>query len=194
MGKRGQRCTVCDHRERAAIDLAVCRGVTPRALAVRYRVGLHSLYRHAKNHLTAPMRAALIAGPSLEGVDLDKLRENESQSLLMHLVALRNRLFSALDVAEESGDAHMTSRVAGQLHKNFELTGELLGQLGMTGGTTINVGNLLIAPAYVELRISLVKALRPFPEAAQAVATVLHTIEHKAAAAITSQSRELAHD
>ena len=34
------------------------------------------------------LRAKLIAGPSIEGVDLDKLRERESQSLLMNLIGL----------------------------------------------------------------------------------------------------------
>jgi hypothetical protein len=40
------------------------------------------------------------------------LRENESQSLLANLVALRHRLFASLDVAEEAGDSAMVARVA----------------------------------------------------------------------------------
>jgi hypothetical protein len=65
----------------------------------------------------------------------------------------------------------------------------LVGSL-TTGSTTIN--NILIMPAYVEMRVELVKALQPYPEARQAVAAVLHTIEHKAADAIQADSRELA--
>jgi 5-methylcytosine-specific restriction protein A len=49
-------------------------------------------------------------------------------------------------------------------------------------------------PAYIELRVGLVAALAPFPEARQAVAAVLHTIEGKAADAVRSETRELAHD
>ena len=69
-----------------------------RALAKRYQLGKDPLYRHAKAHLPAQLRASLIAGPDLD-IDLDKLRETESQSLLANLVNLRGRLFSSLDVA-----------------------------------------------------------------------------------------------
>ncbi|MEI9992075.1 MAG: hypothetical protein WDM86_18815 [Rhizomicrobium sp.] len=184
------QCSICNHREHASIDLALARGVSVRALKRRYKLGIDSLYRHAKNHLPPQLRARLIAGPSIEGVDLDRLRETESQSLLMNLVALRNRLFSSLDVAEECGDSAMVARVAGQLHRNLEVTGELLGDLS-TGSTTIN--NVLVLPAYVEMRVELVKALAPFPDARQAVAKVLHRIESKAAETIrTNEERGLA--
>jgi len=189
MSKRGPQCTVCQHRERAGVDLALARGVSVRALAKRYGLGRDSLYRHAKAHLPPQLRASLIAGPDLD-IDLDKLRETESQSLLANLVALRGRLFSSLDIAEEAGDGSMLARVAGQLHHNLEITGKLLGDLHHGGSTTIN--NVLVMPAYVEMRVELVNALRPFPDAARAVASVLHTIEHKAAEAIKADTRELA--
>jgi hypothetical protein len=96
-------------------------------------------------------------------------------------VALRHRLFASLDVAEECGDANMVSRITSQLHRNLEITGQLLGDLGI--GST-NVTNILIAPQYIELRIEIVKALAAFPEARAAVAGALHALESKAAADI----------
>ena len=190
MGKPGPECTVCRHREAAALNLALARGVSMGALERRYGVGADALYRHRKNHLTPQLRAKLLAGPSIDNVDLDRLRETESQSILAHLVNLRNRLFASLDVAEEAGDSNMVARVSSQIHANLSLTGELLGDLG-TGNTTIN--NVLVMPAYVEMRIELVRALRSFPDAAQAVAEVLHKLEHKAAKEIEDQStRKLA--
>jgi hypothetical protein len=184
---KGRRCSVCSHREHAAIDLAAARGVSLGALAKRYGLGPDSLQRHARNHLPPQLRASLLAGPDIAGVDLDRLRETESQSLLMNLVSLRNRLFASLDVAEEAGDASMLARVAGQLHRNMEIVGKLLGDLS-SGHTT----NILIQPAYVELRVALVGALAAYPDARQAVAAVLHTIEHKAADAIRADTRSLA--
>lgn len=183
--KAGQKCTVCKHRERAAIDLALARGVSVTALSRRYKVSTDSLYRHSNNHLPPQLRAKLIAGPSLEGVDLDALRETESQSLLAHLIALRNRLFASLDVAEEYRDGAMVTRTTAQLHTNLELTAKLLGDLS-TGNTTTNI---LIAPQYVEMRVALVDALRPHPEAARAVAAVLHRIEATAAQAVTAEAQ-----
>jgi hypothetical protein len=183
------QCSVCRHRELAGIDLGLARGVSAYALGRRYRLSSDALYRHAKKHLPPQLRASLIAGPSIEGVDLDKLREREGQSLLSHLVALRNRLFSAFDTAELVGDANMAARVASQLHRNLELTGELVGSL--SSGST-HVTNILVQPMYVEMRVELVKALAPYPEARQAVAQVLHQIEAKAADAIKADTRELA--
>lgn len=185
---KGRQCTVCRHREHAAIDLALARGVSLGALAKRYGLGPDSLQRHRLNHLPPQLRATLLAGPDIEGVDLDRLRETESQSLLMNLVSLRNRLFASLDVAEEAGDANMLARVASQLHKNMEIVGKLLGDLS-AGHTTTNI---LIQPAYVELRVALVSALAAYPDARQAVAQVLHTIEGKAADAIRADTRALA--
>jgi hypothetical protein len=181
MAKRGPRCSVCSHRELAQIDTALARGVSAPAIARRFKLGTDSVYRHSRAHLPPQLRAALLAGPDLEGVDLDKLKETESQSLLGNLVALRHRLFAALDCAEEFNDAGMLTRVSSQLHANLELTGKLLGDLGI--GSTTNV-NVLIMPQYVELRVALVQALAAFPEARQAVAQVLHQLESKAAESI----------
>jgi hypothetical protein len=78
--KKGKACNCCSHRERQAIDLGLARGVSVTALARRYAVSTDALYRHRKAHLPAQLRAKLI--------DLERLRENESQSLLANPVAL----------------------------------------------------------------------------------------------------------
>jgi hypothetical protein len=153
------------------------------ALARRYDLSTDSIYRHKKAHLPPQLRAKLIAGPDCD-LDLDRLRESESQSLLANLVALRHRLFASLDVAEECGDSNMVCRVTAQLHANLELTGKLLGDLGV--GSVTN--NVLVLPEYVEMRVALVDALAAFPEARRAVAAVLHGLEHKAAEEITAQA------
>jgi hypothetical protein len=56
-----------------------------------------------------------------------------------------------------------------------------------------SVTNVLILPAYVELRVELTRALAPFPEARQAVAAALHRPEANSAAAVKAESREFAH-
>jgi transposase-like protein len=107
--RRVPQCTACRHREHAAIDLALSRGVAVSALARRYGISTDILYRHRKAHIPPQLRAKLIAGPDTD-IDLNKLRETESQSLLANLVALRHRLFAALDIAEENGDGFMLTR------------------------------------------------------------------------------------
>ena len=138
--------------------------------------------------MPAQLRAKLIAGPDLD-IDLERLRETESQSLLVHLVSLRHRLFATLDLMEENGDAHGLATLSSQLHRNLEITGRLLGDL-MVGNSSVT--NILVSPAYVELRHALVGALASFPEARVAVAAVLHRLEGKAADAIRADTREFA--
>ena len=179
-----RRSTVAEHRERAAIELAIARGVSYRSIAKRYGVGFDSVGRHARNRMPPQLRAKLIAGPDLD-IDLGRLRETESQSLLMHLVGLRNRLFASLDVAEECGDSAMVARVAHQLHENLNITGKLLGDLGV-GSTTIH--NYLITPMYIEMRTTLVRALVAYPEARIAVAQALRAVEDKSAAMIQADA------
>ena len=182
------QCHCCTHREHAAIDLALARGVSVSALSRRYKISADAIYRHRAAHLPPTLRAKLLQGPDTD-IDLDRLRETESQSLLAHLVALRRRLFASFDFAEEHGDTHMITRVSAQLHHNLEITGKLLGDLAVGGGS---VTNILIAPQYIEMRVELVRALAPFPEARQAVAGVLHQIESTAAANTGVNPRELA--
>jgi hypothetical protein len=73
---------------------------------------------------------------------------------LVHLVGLRNRLFAFLDVAEKTRDGNMISRIAGQRHHNLEVTGKL--------GDPRHRQPSLIMPAYVDLRVALVEALRRY--------------------------------
>ena len=65
------------------------------AMASRKRAKSSSPYavgRHAREHMPPQLRAKLTAGLDLD-IDLDRLRETESQSLLVHLV----------DVSDASG-------------------------------------------------------------------------------------------
>ena len=188
MGKT-TRCLCCQHRERAAIDLALARGVSMHAIGRRYGVGKDSVQRHNSRHVPPQLRAKLLAGPDLD-IDLDRLRETKSQSLLMHLASLRARLFASLDVAEENGDGTMLASLSGQIHRNIELVAKLVGDLGV-GGTTIT-NNVLLAPQYLELRTAMLAALAPFADARQAVAKALHALEHRAAKSISAADRSFA--
>ncbi len=91
----------------------------------------------------------------------------------------RARLLLAQDQAMEIDDHNMVTRVSCQIHKNIELTGRYLGEFAQHSvQTKINV---LIQPEYLELRSKIVRALAPFPEASAAVASVLHSLEDRAA-------------
>jgi hypothetical protein len=109
------------------------------ALSRQYGLSTDAIYRHINSgHTPAKERAALIAGSDLGGLTVEQLREREGTSLLANLIALRNRLFNALDLGERFGDVGMVARAAAQLHENLALTGRLVGQLATSSSTTIN--------------------------------------------------------
>lgn len=186
--KLSTRCLCCSHRERPAIDLALSRGVSAHAVGRRYGVGKDSAHRHFANHVPPQLRAKLLAGPDLD-IDLDRLRETESQSLLMNLASLRARLFASLDLAEENGDGHMLAQLSGQLHRNIELVGKLVGELNTGNTSTVNI---MLAPMYLELRHALFAALAPFGDARLAVAAAIHKLEARAADSIAATDRTFA--
>ncbi len=77
--------------------------------------------------------------------------------------------------AVEFNDMNAEARAHHAINKNLELTARLLGDLD-TGHKTV-VNQLLVAPEYLALRHGLLQALRPYPDAARAVAAVLQEIE-----------------
>ena len=178
-------CTVCAHNRRPEIDLALARGVSPLALSRRFQVGQDNLYRHRTRHLSAVLRAKLLCDPEIEGMDLPALVDRESSSLLLNLVNLGHCLYASRDTAEQCGDHAMVVRVIAQLHRNLELRGEVVGQLGGSSVTVNNTATILMSPGYLELRATIIKALVGFPEASHSVAEALCRLETQVAEDIT---------
>jgi hypothetical protein len=166
------------HPERARIEYDLARGVPQRVVAKKYGFSLTTAQRCYTN-LPAQLKAASLAGRVISEAGLAQLRIDESQGVLQNLAMQRARLLLAQDQALEIEDSAMVARLATQIHKNIELTGRYLGEFAQHSvQTSINV---LIRPEYLELRAKIVRALAPFPEARQAVAAVLHSLEDSAA-------------
>ena len=104
---------------------------------------------------------------------MDAIRIEESESLLNHLRAVRARLYRGLDNADQFGNLSDLAKMSGQIHKNIELTGKLVGDLRT--GTVVN--NLILTGEYHQLRTGLVLALKPYPKARLAVQQLLQSLE-----------------
>jgi hypothetical protein len=85
-------------------------------VAKRYGVSIDAVGRHAREHMPPQLRAKLTAGLDLD-IDLDRLRETESQSLLVHLYR------PAWTLPRSVATALWSTRVAHQLHENLTITG-----------------------------------------------------------------------
>ncbi len=169
------QCHVCTHHARAQIELGVANKVSLRTLSQRYEVSKASIHRHGKNHMSDALKARLFLRPKETDIDLEQLRITESEGLLQNLVAQRGRLYALADKAGELGDISGETKVHGQLSRNLELTGKLLGDLNT--GTHNVTNNILVAPQYHEMRTALIQALKPFPEARKAVTAALQRME-----------------
>lgn len=175
MAIKGQGCKVCEHPDRASIELGLANSVPIRVLGKRYGLSPDSVWRHGKNHMSAELHGQLMTRGRMTATDLEQLREVESEGVLQHLVAVRGRLYGLMDVAELQGDYRAAATIGERIVKTLEVTAKLLGDL-RTG--TVNVtNNLLLSADFHALRTQIFQALRQFPEARASVAAALKQLE-----------------
>jgi hypothetical protein len=190
MGKSGKACTICVHDKRAAIDVGLVHGVPMQVLADRFGASKDAIQRHSANHLSPAQRAAILAQRKPTEIDLDRLREAESENLLASLVAQRARLQSHAEMAASYGDTKGAVAAENSIQGNLTLVAKLLGQLAVQHNVTHT--NILVSADYIRLRQAIVQALRPFPDAAVAVGRALAALEAEAAKDITAAANKLA--
>jgi hypothetical protein len=154
-----------------------------RAQAKKFGLCESSIYNHAKKHISAKYRQAILAGPSVGEKALREFAVEEGVSVLdnfksLHRV-LRGRFLRALDADD---DALMLSHARVMI--------ELLWKMGkltreVTPSQTLIQNNTVIAapleqPEYLEVISKLTIVLRPFPEARQAVLAMLREVSGRA--------------
>jgi hypothetical protein len=183
-------CTICRHPKRAQIEIGLTCHTSMHSLAVRFSCSEDALQRHKANHLTPQMRAAILAARKPSEIDLEQLQRSESEGLLAQLVTQRARLQQHADLALEVGNTSGAVAAERAIITNLELVAKLLGSIVQHHSVTRT--NILISADYLALRHAIVSALKPFPEAARAVARALSELEASAAKDITSRATEKA--
>jgi hypothetical protein len=172
------KSTITEHPDRGRIERDLALGRPLARIARKYGVSVAAAHRHKKK-LPPQLKAALAAHALRPAEDLEKLRIEESESLLSHLAAQRARLLISQDAALESEQFGLVATLASGIHRNIELVGKYLSEFAShSTQTTISI---LVTPEYLELRSALLRALAPYGEARRAVAATLHAVEHQAA-------------
>ena len=160
-----QACRVCNHDERDTIDARLVEGFSKRSIARQFGLSRYSLERHAENHLSG----ALVA-----------VREHERAATLLERVeTLVERLERLADDAEAQGKAQQLLSAARELRETYRLVGHLTGELDERPQVTVN---LLTSPEWLALRGAILQALRPHPDALQAVSEAVRELERGEAA------------
>lgn len=154
-------CTVCAHPNRAEIDRALMAGGAFRNIAERYGTSATALTRHKKEHVPGHVAKAKEAAQVADADDL-----------LQQLKALRNKAISILQQAEKAGDYRTALMGIREARGCIETLMEVEGELDRRGVT-----NIIVNPEWVQLRSAMIVALKPYPEAAQAIAGTLAVIE-----------------
>lgn len=173
-----RRSTIIGHPDQPRIERDLALGRPLARIARKYGISKDAAWRH-KKHLPPQLKSALAGHALSPGQDLEKIRVEESEGLLVNLAAQRARLLISQDAALEAEQFGIVAQLASGIHRNLELVGKYLGEFAQHSvHTTIS---LLVTPEYLQLRSALLQALRPHPEAGRAVAAVLHGIESNAA-------------
>jgi hypothetical protein len=168
------RTPIRDRDDRAQIEYELATGKSVRAIANKFNVHEIALYKYRKK-MPAQLKAAFVGHLLKPGVDLEKLKTQESEGLLQSLAQQRARLLWSQDAEIEAGNSQTVATLSNAIHRNLELVGRYLGELQQHHvHTTISI---LITKEYLELRNALLRALGPFPEAKRCVAATLHQIE-----------------
>lgn len=151
-------CTVCTHENRPEIDRSLVSGTSLRIIAGQWSVSKSALYRHKQEHL--PGHLAKAHEEESIGQAIDVVRQ---------LKAINATTLAILQEARSDKKHSLSLQAIDRVCKQLELQGRLVGQL-QDNGPQINV---LIAPQWREIRVQVLQALSPYPEARSAVARVL---------------------
>ena len=179
---RHRQCSICKHERRHQIEIALTYGSSYGDVSRRFGCSPDAAARHARNHLTPQMRAAILYARKPQEIDLESLERSESEGLLSALIAHRARHAQYIDKCLEVGDIARAINADRGTLANLELSAKLLGQLTVRHEVTRT--SILVSADYLTLRQTIIGALRRHPAALKDVSDALSKIETAAAADI----------
>lgn len=154
-------CTICNHREREAIDKALVDGGAFRNIAQHFAVSATALFRHKAEHLPATMVKAAEAEDVAHAIDVVRQLRDINKAAL-----------AVLTDARKDRDGELSLKAIDRIQRQIELQAKLLGEL--SDAPQVNV---LVAPEWLTIRSTLVSVLAPFPEARAALSGALLKLE-----------------
>lgn len=152
-------CTVCEHPDRAAVEIGLANGIAARVLALRYGLAPDAVGRHKTNHMPPEVMNRLRVRGARSDAELARLREVESRSVLDNLVWQRSRLYANADRAAAIGDDAGERAALGEAGKVTERIAKLLGELGQHI-TVKHDFSLVASPEWHRIRTALVREAR----------------------------------
>jgi hypothetical protein len=177
LGHREGTCKTCLHPERTRIDYLIATGASLKPLASRFGLKPSSLYNHSKKHVSAEYRAAVRLGPFESEARLRQLCAENGVSVVETLRAVNAGVSARWLAAFEAGADDTFISLTAQMRRNLELLARLTRELVPQPSVVNTTNNFMLFehPEYVQVIVALSMALRPFPEARQAVLATLRS-------------------
>jgi len=150
-------CLVCIHERRDTIDRGLVAGQSLRDLSALFRVSEDSLARHRDAHIGPAVRKAQEQADVAQGLDV-----------VAQLRAINGVTMQILHEARQQRNPDVALRAVDRIQRQIELQAKLLGELDERP-----VINLLIAPEWLQMRATIIRALDAHPEARNAVVLAL---------------------
>jgi hypothetical protein len=161
-----QRCTICLHPERAAIDrLLASGGASQRAIANRFQIGRNALARHQERHVLQAVRDQL----------LRKQQRRDREIVETWTTRLENTYQLAREgAARANADPEKWPAAVGFLHvmaKSAETGMRATGEIQTQRPVTINLENIVVMPQAVPAPVRVAPAgaidVKALPESKQ---------------------------
>jgi hypothetical protein len=132
---------------------------------------------HSKKHVSPEYRSAVRLGPFQSEERLRQLCAENGVSVVETLRAVNAGVSARWLVAFEAGADDTFVSLTGQIRKNLELLARLTRELVPQPSVVTTTNNFMLFehPEYVQVIAALSVALRPFPEARQAVLSALRS-------------------
>jgi len=157
-------CSICTHPKHFEIEKLLIEGQSERVIANQFSITQGSLHRHKRSHLDENL---------LKAHELKEMLH--ADDLLGQIKSLQERAYKNLDLAESERDVKSISMALREARGNLELLARLLGKLQET-----KVVNVLISPEWMSLKIEILNALSPYPEAREAIVEALQSRKEEA--------------
>jgi hypothetical protein len=157
------RCSVCGHADRLAIDKELIGGLPYRDISGRYGVSKSALERHASAHVAQAISRAR---------DLrDWLNADQ---LVGELRVLREVVLGVLEEARAAGDHSVALAACARLEKQAELVARLLGEL--VDRQRVEMVDATFSAQWEVMLPVMLRALEPYPEARAALIAALEPL------------------
>jgi hypothetical protein len=166
------KCTICAHPERPRLDyLAVVAGGEwgsgRRALAAKFKVSSHALYRHINAHISEAFRRAAKTGPFQSEERLRTLLADTGASTIDRYNALYSGHLSRWLAAFEAGNDELMATHARVMTQMLNKVGLLTREMLPPGAHTRIENNFFLSPDFHQFQQRALQVLRRHPEAMQ---------------------------